>query len=133
MGTGGRFLAFSSDVDPCVGASDPGRYGRGGRGPRWGALQCLLHTMAAPPALKHLPERIEIVDGAKALGFKRALIARPDKQGPRPVLVFITGVVDEHGLENPRIVHAADTFRRGGHIVFVPEVSMYVRSGKPQR
>lgn len=100
-------------------------------GPRWGALQCLLRFDGAKPPLGTLPPGMTLVEGPRALGYERALIARPDEDGARPVLVFVPGVIDEHGVRNPRVVQAADALRQGGHIVFVPEIVMFSDPGRP--
>ena len=99
--------------------------------PRWGAVQCLRRLGGEKPPVGALPKGMKLVEGEAALGFARALIARPtgDDDDPRPVLLFVPGIVDEHGIENPRVVQAADAFRQSGHIVFVPEVRMFVDPG----
>ena len=98
--------------------------------PRWGALQALRMTMQPKPELGTLPEGITRVTGPEALGFAEALIARPSAGGDRPVIVFVPGVTDDHGIRNPRVVHAADAFRQAGHIVFVPDIVMFNDPGR---
>ena len=100
--------------------------------PRLAAIRTLLGFQDVVPAHDAHPAHFELLEGQHALGFHRTWLARPEGDGPFPLMVFVHGV-SLKGIRDGRILRAVEAFRRGGFVVVAPEVPQLMDVAQPDR
>ncbi len=93
--------------------------------PRQDALRCLLAMTSGsvPEDAAVLPGFTLRTDAEPELGYRKLWVARPEEEGPHPVLLFMHGITAK-GIDDGRVIQAVAAFRDAGFVVVAPEIQL---------